>query len=165
MTPETGQEPGKSGDPMRYRMRFLILTILAISPAHGYDIAKKIQEITAGTVKPSPGSIYPVLHELAKEGLVEEEIIIVKGRARKIYKLTEKGMEYIARELDLFTEIMNGIMTIITEVRKSVQERLRGEPGGCIPPRILEGLKRLREGIDAYIRTISREGRICDEGG
>jgi len=150
-------------DPMRYRMRFLILTILAIGPSHGYDIAKRIQEVTADTIKPSPGSIYPVLHELAREGLVEEETTIVRGRARKIYRLTRKGMEYIAKELDLFTEIINRILAIITEARRSLQERLQGEIGGCVPPRILEGLEKLRESLDAYIRAIREEGQICED--
>ncbi len=151
------------GDPMRYRMRFLILTILAISPAHGYDIAKKIQEITVETMKPSPGSIYPVLHELAREGLVEEETTIVKGRARKIYRLTRKGFEQIARELDLFTEIFNRLMSIIMEARRSVQERLSSNVEACIPPRILNGLEKIREGLEAYINVIRKDGRICSE--
>ncbi len=162
--PSGATRVSSKSDPMRYRIRFLILTILAISPAHGYDIAKKIQEVTSETIKPSPGSIYPVLHELEREGLVEEETLIVKGRVRKIYKLTRKGMEQIAKQLDLFTEIINRILGIITEARKSIQERLGESPGEtCVPQRLLEGLKKMIESLEAYIKTIRETGRICSD--
>lgn len=150
-------------DPIKYRIRFLILTILALKPTHGYDLTKKIQEVTAGTLKPSPGSIYPVLHDLSEEGLIEEELIVEKGRARKIYKLTRKGMEHLLQQLNLFYEIMNNIYILSMEARKILEKKLHGESEGCVPKSIVESLERIREAAGAYLKAIRDSGRICEE--
>nr|WP_255426537.1 PadR family transcriptional regulator [Pseudonocardia sp. C8] len=45
--------------------------------AHGYDI--------------SPGTLYPTLHRLERDGLLESEQQVVDGRARRVYRLTGAG--------------------------------------------------------------------------
>ncbi|MEB3806659.1 MAG: PadR family transcriptional regulator [Desulfurococcales archaeon] len=151
-------------DPFKYRIRFLILAILAIAPSHGYDLSKKIQEVTAGTIKPSPGSIYPVLHDLSKEGLVEEELVVEKGRARKIYKLTRKGMEYLLQELNLFYEIMNNVYAIATEARRVLEAKLKGTLTDCVPASIVDSLRRIKESAETYLKRIEEANKICGEG-
>ena len=44
---------------------------------HGYDL--------------SPGTLYPMLHDLAAEGYLQQAARVVGGRQRKYYTLTEKG--------------------------------------------------------------------------
>lgn len=149
-------------DPLKYRIRFLILTILAIKPSHGYDITKKIQEVTAGAIKPSPGSIYPILHDLSEEGIVEEELVVEKGRAKKVYRLTRKGMEHLLNQLNIFYEIMNNVYVLATEARRALEDNLKGHLAGCVPKRIFESLEKIKESAEAYLKTLKEAGRICE---
>ncbi len=57
----------------RFKTGFLklaILRLLAERPMHGYEIMKEIERITESDWKPSPGSIYPALKELADYGMI-----------------------------------------------------------------------------------------------
>lgn len=62
----------------------LVLSILSASPKNGVEIMDEIEGATRGWWRPSPGSVYPVLEQLASEGLV-------KKREDGRYELTRKG--------------------------------------------------------------------------
>lgn len=76
--------------PLRYLLKgllsFYILHILSQNPTYGYDLIKKIENLT-GFWKPSPGSIYPALNTLKERGLVK----IRKEKKRIYYEITKKG--------------------------------------------------------------------------
>jgi DNA-binding PadR family transcriptional regulator len=44
---------------------------------HGYNV--------------SPGTLYPILHNMEKNGILRSKKIIINGKIRKIYRLTKKG--------------------------------------------------------------------------
>ena len=48
---------------------------------HGYEI--------------SAGTIYPIFHNLEKDGLLSKESIVVEGKIRKYYIITEKGCDVL----------------------------------------------------------------------
>lgn len=153
-----------SADPMKYRTRFLILTLLAVKPSHGYELSKKIEAITAGLVKASPGTIYPLLRELREQGLVEEDRVIEGGRLRKIYRLTREGARMLRDELALFYDITNRLLELAAEARRSL-EQLQEPPGQeCPPPRIVRALKRLRATIDEYLESLQEKMAKCRGG-
>jgi PadR family transcriptional regulator PadR len=72
-----------------------ILSVLAERPLHGYQIAKRIHEQTAGVVSFDVASLYPVLYALESRGLVkgewEEAGAKSRGRRRRYYRLTPDG--------------------------------------------------------------------------
>ena len=86
-----------------------ILLLLRDESLHGYKIMKKIKEKTKFW-KPSPGTIYPALHSLAKRGFIKEAD---DGR-KKRYVLTKKGLK-ISKELKGFEQIMKDKMSKILE--------------------------------------------------
>ncbi len=71
------------------RLKFLVLWLLSESPKRGIDIIDNISKMTWGWWKPSPGSIYPLLSTLEKEG----EII---RKDNGVYEITQKGIEEIS---------------------------------------------------------------------
>ncbi|GMQ84868.1 MAG: PadR family transcriptional regulator [Acidimicrobiia bacterium] len=71
----------------RGEVRTAILLLLAEEPMHGYQIMQELSERSGGVWRPSPGSIYPTLQQLADEGLVELE----DRDGKKIYNLTDTG--------------------------------------------------------------------------
>jgi len=70
---------------LRGFLKIVVLKALADGPKSGYSLMKFVMERVGS--KPSPGSMYPLLDNLKKEGLVD-----VKGVGRaKEYKLTVEG--------------------------------------------------------------------------
>src|SRR5262245_21131081 len=79
---------------------FLILTVLAGPPLHGYGIMQAIDEISAGAVKVAPGTLYAALDRLCLEGLVDVagEESFAAGRIRRFYRLTPQGAAALRAE-------------------------------------------------------------------
>jgi DNA-binding PadR family transcriptional regulator len=87
---------GRRGGRGRHRhkvsrgdVRLAILALLADEPMHGYQVMQELSERSGGAWRPSPGSIYPTLQQLADEGLIEAD----KDGDRKVFSLTEAGRE------------------------------------------------------------------------
>ena len=72
--------------------RLFILKILCKESLHGYEITKRISELTKGCCAPTEGALYPVLKEFEAGGYLECRSEVVSGRTRKIYKITDKGV-------------------------------------------------------------------------
>lgn len=105
-------------------LKSYILKTLRSGSKHGYDIIKFIENETGW--KPSPGGIYPALHELEKKGL----IIKFKEGRRKYYKLTNEGKKFIKKFDKSLNEIKNrfrnfvGVMSQILDVKESELRRM-----------------------------------------
>jgi PadR family transcriptional regulator, regulatory protein PadR len=69
----------------------LILNALARGASYGYQIAKEIKETSVGVLDFQEGTLYPALHKLEKDGLIETYTARVDGRQRRYYRLTEAG--------------------------------------------------------------------------
>jgi len=55
---------------LRGFLRPQIIQLLEKQPMNGVDIMNELQEMSHGWYRPSPGSIYPLLEQLQKEGLI-----------------------------------------------------------------------------------------------
>ncbi|WHH58398.1 PadR family transcriptional regulator [Petroclostridium sp. X23] len=68
-----------------------------------------IEELQEHGYAMSPGTLYPILHSMQSNGLLEKEDRVVEGKIRKYYKITNQG-EHILTEAkqkayELFKEI------------------------------------------------------------
>jgi len=95
---------------LRGSLKSIVLKLLAENGRmYGYDITRKVEELTAGKIKLTYGALYPVLHKLEVDGAVVTEAENYNNRTRIYYKLTPKGnsfaMEKI-RELEEYLEVM-----------------------------------------------------------
>lgn len=61
-----------------------MLSVLLQSPKNGAEIMDQIEIATQGWWRPSPGSVYPLLEELQKEGTIRK---LEDGK----YEITEAG--------------------------------------------------------------------------
>ncbi|MCL7451760.1 MAG: PadR family transcriptional regulator [Anaerolineae bacterium] len=58
----------------------------------GYDIRRSLKGLSWLISSPSPGSLYPILRELLRDGLVLMEVVPGLDRPdRKVYSITEAG--------------------------------------------------------------------------
>jgi DNA-binding PadR family transcriptional regulator len=92
----------------------IILKLLAEKDKmYGYEITQKVKKITKGELKITEGALYPALHKLEADGLLDVEVKKVDNRLRKYYKLTEKGTKESVNklaELERFIETIQGIV-------------------------------------------------------
>jgi DNA-binding PadR family transcriptional regulator len=74
-----------------------ILSLLAGQPLYGFEIARQIEERTAGALKFTLASLYPLLYEMEKRGWVEGRWQQNQaGRDRRYYRLTPAGKKQLA---------------------------------------------------------------------
>ena len=77
----------------------LVLAILSEGESYGYAIIKRVEELSDGELQWTDGMLYPVLHRLERNGLVEASWgRSDSGRRRKYYRLTNKGSEELASQ-------------------------------------------------------------------
>lgn len=75
----------------------LILTILKRGESYGYQIIQDVKELSGGTLEWSDGMLYPVLHKMEKDGLIQSRWdVSVEGRRRKYYAITDDGRAELA---------------------------------------------------------------------
>ncbi len=68
-------------------IRRAILLALREEPAHGYEVMRRLEELSGGSWRPSPGSVYPHLQMLEDEGMVRSS----EKDGTRIYELTDAG--------------------------------------------------------------------------
>lgn len=66
---------------------------------YGYEITQKVKELTKGELKITEGALYPALHKLEADGLLDVEVKKVDNRLRKYYKITENGEKESSHQL------------------------------------------------------------------
>ncbi len=71
----------------RGAIRTAILLALRDEPAHGYEVMRRLEEMSGGLWRPSPGSVYPHLQMLEDEGLVRSSDV----DGSRTYALTDAG--------------------------------------------------------------------------
>jgi DNA-binding PadR family transcriptional regulator len=85
-----------------------LLFSLKKKPKSGYEIISEIKEKTEGTWVPSKGTIYPLLRQLEKEGLIK--VKTTEKRSKNIFKITPKGEKMILNTKKQGENIMKKFM-------------------------------------------------------
>ena len=142
---------GRSSAAAIYResLKSIILRILAEGPRHGYDIMKRIEEVTMGRWKKAAGTIYPLLESMREEGLIEivEKVETgVRGGRRVVYGLTRKGWETLAEILvDKAKVKLKFVEWMLVEGSKILKEKGLEEPAEEICGILRDEIKALEE--------------------
>jgi PadR family transcriptional regulator PadR len=91
----------------------LILSILAEGDSYGYAIIKRVRELSRGKMEWTDGMLYPVLHRLQKQGLVESYVdTSATGRERKYYQLKKEGTRALAEHRSQWTLVHNTLQQL-----------------------------------------------------
>lgn len=80
---------------------------------YGYEITQKVKELTKGELKITEGALYPALHKLEAEGLLDVEVKKVDNRLRKYYKLTEKGNKETISKLQELQDYIKTMQVLV----------------------------------------------------
>ncbi|MFH0842049.1 MAG: PadR family transcriptional regulator [Bacteroidota bacterium] len=80
---------------------------------YGYEITRRVEELTEGKIKLTYGALYPVLHKLEDEGVLVTESKNFNNRIRIYYSLTPKGNSIVAEKIEELKEFMDSLQRII----------------------------------------------------
>ncbi len=96
-------------------VNMLALKALSWGPLHGYAISKWIQRKTEQTLQVEEGVLYPALHKLEREGLLEANWgVNDTGRRAKFYALTAKGRRRLRDEIARWDRTSNAVSTAVS---------------------------------------------------
>jgi transcriptional regulator len=91
-------------------LELLILKTLSLGERHGYGVLLRLQQLTGGALTIEQGALYPALHRLERQGLVDTEWGISENNRRaKYYRLTAEGRKRLREETDDWNRVV-GIM-------------------------------------------------------
>src|SRR5262249_49745968 len=94
-----GKEKPRAGELVQGTLDMLVLKTLVRRPMHGYGIAQSIQEVSEEVLRVEEGSLYPALHRLELDGLVDAEWRPSENNRRaKYYRLTARGRKSLVEE-------------------------------------------------------------------
>jgi len=91
-------------------LELLILKALSWTEAHGYGIARWIEQATDDALRVEEGSLYPALHRMAAKGWVDSEWGVSENNRRaKFYRLTSKGRRALTTKTRGWSQLVNRI--------------------------------------------------------
>ncbi len=77
----------------------LVLSVLTEGENYGYALIQRVRELSGGKIEWTEGMLYPVLHWMEKEDLIEAEWREAEtGRKRKYYRLRKEGRKALQVE-------------------------------------------------------------------
>ena len=86
----------------------LVLSVLTDGESYGYELIQRVRELSGGKIEWTEGMLYPVLHWMEKESLIEAEWREAEsGRKRKYYRLKPAGRETLAAEQQQWLTVHN----------------------------------------------------------
>jgi DNA-binding PadR family transcriptional regulator len=80
---------------------------------YGYDITRKVEDITEGKINLTYGALYPVLYKLERDGILITESENFNNRIRIYYSLTPKGDSVVAEKLRELNEFIESLQRIV----------------------------------------------------
>ncbi len=80
---------------------------------YGYEITQKVKALTKGELQITEGALYPALHKLEAQGLLDVEVVKVDNRLRKYYKLTENGTKETVNKLEELAEYIKTMQALV----------------------------------------------------
>lgn len=80
--------------PMTETAFFILLCLR--TPNHGYGIVQRVEELTAGGIRLTPGTMYGSLSKMEKDRLIR---FVREEEKRKLYQITDLGLEVLELEL------------------------------------------------------------------
>lgn len=105
-----------NGELLQGTLPLLILRTLATGPNHGFAVARRIQQLSKSVLRVEQGSLYPALHRMELDGLIESYWGTTENnRQAKYYRLTRRGSRELASETERWKAIAGAIATILQE--------------------------------------------------
>lgn len=81
----------------------VLKTLAALSPLHGYGVARRIEQVAQGSLALNQGTIYPALLRLEQKGWIKSDWGMSENNRRaRFYSITVAGKRQLSAEADLW---------------------------------------------------------------
>jgi transcriptional regulator len=102
------------GELVQGTLDMLILKTLARGALHGYGIAQSIQQVSDEVLRVEEGSLYPALHRLELDGMVDSEWgQSANNRRAKYYSLTARGRKQLQTDTNNWQRLATAIARVM----------------------------------------------------
>ena len=106
-----------AGEPLELlkgTLDLMILKTLSWAPAHGYGIARWIEQATDDVLQVEEGSLYPALYKLEEAGLITSDWGTTENnREAKYYHLTPAGKRALGAEVDTWRHFVRSVELVL----------------------------------------------------
>lgn len=110
-----------SKELLKGTLSVIILNLLAENDRmYGYEIFKKVKELSNEKILLKDGSLYPALQKMAKDGLLSFEEVHIGKRVRKYYFLTPTGKKEKSRHLDELRDFIDTLNKVVFNQLKPI---------------------------------------------
>ena len=107
--------PSRS-DLLQGTLDVLILKTLSPGAMHGWGISQRIQQLSQDVLAVNQGSLYPALHRLEQQGLVEAQWgSSDNNRQAKFYELTKAGRKQLAEETRSWERLSDAVARVLSQ--------------------------------------------------
>src|SRR5688572_2056815 len=104
----------KPTDLVQGTLDLLILKIIHLEPTHGWAISQRLTQMSNEVLQVGQGSLYPALHKLEQQGLIEAEWRDSENNRRaKYYTLTRKGHRALKQEAAQWERLSAAISLVV----------------------------------------------------
>jgi transcriptional regulator len=104
----------KHGDIVQGTLEMLVLKTLALQPMHGFGISARITQMSNGLFHVIPGSLFPALNRLEREGRIKGEWRSSENNRRaRYYALTELGRKALKEEIKTWDRQVDAVARIL----------------------------------------------------
>ncbi len=90
-------------------VEMLILEVVSHAPTYGYEIAQTVAQNSQGYFDLKEGSLYPALHRLEQQKLLQSFWQEVDGRRRKYYRLSSAGQSALEAKRAAWKAFARGV--------------------------------------------------------
>lgn len=80
---------------------------------YGYQITQEVKKISGGEFTITEGALYPMLHKLEGEGLLDVEMEMNGNRMRKYYSLTKNGKKEAVNRFAEMQEFIRNMQSLL----------------------------------------------------
>jgi len=113
MPPSARPDPGRV-ELLQGTLDMLILRTLQWGAQHGHGISVAIRAGSNDVLQVEHGSLYPALHRLEKQGLIDSDWNLTENKQRaKYYRLTAAGKKHLATERSRWQQLVGAIANIL----------------------------------------------------
>ena len=96
----------------------LVLGLLRDGDKYGYEMISQLALRSEGVFELKEGTLYPVLHQLEREGSLESySAQAASGRTRKYYRLTPKGVRTLEQQEAEYRRITGAVEQVLRQSR------------------------------------------------
>ena len=93
----------------------LVLSLIDREPMYGYQMIQEIEAKSSGVFKFNEGTLYPILHSLEADGMIESYWWGNDGsRKRKYYRITNKGNQSLNEKQQEWVTFRSAVDKILT---------------------------------------------------